>query len=188
MKNKALIIHANSKHEGLSIDVAGAIQAVLEAKGFKIEVLDLFGLGYDPVMPQQERGVYSSDNDLKPFFHFNEVEHIWFVYPTWWGSAPALLKGFIEREWRHGVAFRENEDGTLNPLLHRIQTFGVVTTYAQSKFMNEFPFSSGKQLFKRIKSVAAPNAKFIWISQGKIKERDSAGRLLRRVIDKVQKC
>ena len=33
-------------------------------------------------------------------------EHIVFVYPTWWGSAPALLKGFLDRIFTPGFAFR----------------------------------------------------------------------------------
>ena len=38
------------------------------------------------------------------------AEHIVFVYPIWWGTIPALLKGFIERIFLPGFAvnFREN--------------------------------------------------------------------------------
>jgi putative NADPH-quinone reductase len=25
------------------------------------------------------------------------AEHLVFVYPTWWGTMPALLKGFLDR-------------------------------------------------------------------------------------------
>jgi NAD(P)H dehydrogenase (quinone) len=38
------------------------------------------------------------------------AEHLVFVYPIWWGTIPALLKGFIERIFLPGFAvnFREN--------------------------------------------------------------------------------
>jgi putative NADPH-quinone reductase len=38
------------------------------------------------------------------------AEHLVFVYPIWWGTIPALLKGFIERVFLPGFAvnFREN--------------------------------------------------------------------------------
>ncbi len=38
------------------------------------------------------------------------ADHLVFVYPIWWGTIPALLKGFIERTFQEGFAvkFREN--------------------------------------------------------------------------------
>jgi putative NADPH-quinone reductase/4-hydroxybenzoate polyprenyltransferase len=35
------------------------------------------------------------------------ADHLVFVYPTWWGSMPALLKGFLDRVMLPGIAFRE---------------------------------------------------------------------------------
>ncbi|WP_084099472.1 NAD(P)H-dependent oxidoreductase [Demequina sp. NBRC 110051] len=39
------------------------------------------------------------------------TEHLVFVYPEWWGSAPAVLKGFIDRVFLSGFAFRYRGDG-----------------------------------------------------------------------------
>lgn len=39
------------------------------------------------------------------------AEHIVFVYPTWWGTYPALLKGFLDRILLPGWAFREISGG-----------------------------------------------------------------------------
>ena len=44
------------------------------------------------------------------------ADHIVFVYPTWWGTTPALLKGFLDRVLAPGFAFTENERGYV-PLL-----------------------------------------------------------------------
>jgi len=38
------------------------------------------------------------------------AEHLVFVYPPWWGGLPALLKGFIDRVFLPGFAFRYRKD------------------------------------------------------------------------------
>ncbi|GLH72031.1 hypothetical protein GETHLI_05330 [Geothrix limicola] len=39
------------------------------------------------------------------------ADHLVFVYPTWWGTAPALLKGFLDRTLVPGFAFEDQEGG-----------------------------------------------------------------------------
>ena len=44
------------------------------------------------------------------------ADHLAFVYPTWWGTMPALLKGFLDRALAPGFAFAEEGAGFV-PLL-----------------------------------------------------------------------
>ncbi|WP_084079256.1 NAD(P)H-dependent oxidoreductase [Demequina sp. NBRC 110057] len=39
------------------------------------------------------------------------ADHLVFVYPEWWGSAPAVLKAFVDRVFLAGFAFRYRGDG-----------------------------------------------------------------------------
>ncbi len=38
------------------------------------------------------------------------AEHLVWIYPVWWGSQPALLKGFIDRVFLPGFAFQKREN------------------------------------------------------------------------------
>jgi putative NADPH-quinone reductase/1,4-dihydroxy-2-naphthoate octaprenyltransferase len=39
------------------------------------------------------------------------AEHLVFVFPTWWGTMPACLKGFLDRVLMPGFAFADRDDG-----------------------------------------------------------------------------
>lgn len=45
------------------------------------------------------------------------ADHILIVYPVWWGTMPALLKGWLDRVLQPGFAFAEREDGGWEGLL-----------------------------------------------------------------------
>ena len=38
------------------------------------------------------------------------ADHLVFVFPVWWGSLPAIMKGFIDRVFLPGFAFKKKED------------------------------------------------------------------------------
>lgn len=45
------------------------------------------------------------------------ADHVAVFTPLWWGSVPALLKGFFDRTLEHGWAFRYRENGMPEGLL-----------------------------------------------------------------------
>lgn len=58
------------------------------------------------------------------------AEGLILVYPTWWYSQPAILKGWIDRVWRPGIAFTLRDEGRrLRPALANIHLIGVITSF-----------------------------------------------------------
>src|ERR1700761_8820967 len=55
------------------------------------------------------------------------AEHLVLVYPTWWGTFPARLKGFLDRVLTPGFAFRHLSNDKWEPLL-RGRTADLITT------------------------------------------------------------
>jgi 1,4-dihydroxy-2-naphthoate polyprenyltransferase len=67
-------------------------------------------------------------------------DHIVFFFPVWWGTVPALLKGFIDRVFIKGFAFREIEGGIgYAPLLTGRSSRLIDTPYLLYKFIYGAP-------------------------------------------------
>ena len=65
---------------------------------------------FDPSVQPVEKGLLQARRLI------SWADHIVFVYPTWWGTMPALLKGFLDRVLAPGFAFAETDRG-FAPLL-----------------------------------------------------------------------
>jgi NAD(P)H dehydrogenase (quinone) len=89
-------------------------QALFEAyaqgalsKGHAVRQLKLGSLNFDPVL----RDGYEQSQQLEPDLleaqrQIHWAEHLVLVYPIWWGGMPALLKGFFDRIFLPGFAFK----------------------------------------------------------------------------------
>lgn len=76
------------------------------AGGHEVRLLDLGRVSFDPIL----RGGYRTTQPLEPALKKAQRDILWanhlvFVYPNWWGSMPALLKGFFDRVLLPGFAF-----------------------------------------------------------------------------------
>jgi putative NADPH-quinone reductase len=95
-----------------SDSLCGAI-ARRYAEGSGAEVLVLGSLNFDALA--DPRRVADLEPDLlRAQERILGARHLVFVYPLWWGSVPALFKGFIDRTFTSGFAFRYH-DGKLMP-------------------------------------------------------------------------
>jgi len=79
----------------------------LEACGHNIAFHDLYQEGFDPILPYEEI-TKGADIDSVVEMHCEEiasVDGIIIVHPNWWGMPPAILKGWVDRVIRPGVAY-----------------------------------------------------------------------------------
>lgn len=80
--------------------------------GARVKYVKLIDLHFDAVKAHDYRGAPALERDLVEMQKLiTWADHIVFVYPTWWGSAPALLKGFLDRVLTSGFAFKYRKDG-----------------------------------------------------------------------------
>ncbi|HTZ20247.1 MAG TPA: NAD(P)H-dependent oxidoreductase [Opitutaceae bacterium] len=109
MKISLILAHPNPG----SFNHAIAAQAVrtLRELGHEVTWHDLHAEGLDPILSQEET---ARDASLPPLVErhcreITEADGIVIVHPNWWGQPPAVLKGWIDRVLRPGVAYRFDE-------------------------------------------------------------------------------
>ncbi len=105
---KILVIVAHPDPQSFNHAIAGTAVARLQASGHQVAFHDLYGERFDPLLPSLEIPSQAPlPADVKR--HCDEIaaaDGIIVVHPNWWGQPPAILKGWVDRVIRPGVAYR----------------------------------------------------------------------------------
>ncbi|TCJ93721.1 NAD(P)H oxidoreductase [Nocardia alba] len=107
----ALVVLGHHRSDSLSAHVAERAVGRLTAAGYTVDFLDLHAENFDPrmtVADQPEWGnrdkVYSptAESHMR---RMTAADVIVVVFPVYWQSVPALLKGWIDAVWNYGFAY-----------------------------------------------------------------------------------
>ena len=126
---RILLVLAHPQRESFAHAVQERARAGLQRAGHEVRLLDLYGIGFDPVMSEADRRDYHTPglNEVRvadQLAHLRWAEGLVFVYPTWWYSLPAMLKGWIDRVWVPFATF-ELPQG-LAPVQGRMQNIRLI--------------------------------------------------------------
>jgi NAD(P)H dehydrogenase (quinone) len=107
---------------GQSFNHAVAQAAIVELKqnGHQVSFHDLYAEEFDPILPTGEIPKEASvPQEVE--MHCQEIssaDGIIIVHPNWWGQPPAILKGWVDRVIRPGIAyqFADGDQGEGVPL------------------------------------------------------------------------
>lgn len=120
--------------------VVNEVLATLEAGGHEITHRRLVGGPFENFMSAEERAAYHEPEPLitpettADAAAIKAAEAILFCYPTMLYTAPAVLKGWLERVLVPGVAFVFDDKGRVRAGMHNIRRLGAVTTTRHSTF------------------------------------------------------
>ena len=97
--------------------------------GHEVRQLILGAMDFDPVLREGYQQVQPLEADLRQAqTNILWAEHLTLVYPIWWGGIPALLKGFFDRVFLPGFAFKYREGKAFpDKLLHGRSAHLLVT-------------------------------------------------------------
>jgi len=106
------LILAHPDHKSFNHAIAAVALETLEKNKHRVWFHDLYRDQFDPLLPAEE---LPKDARLPPAIdkHCAEIaaaDGIIIVHPNWWGQPPAILKGWVDRIIRPGVAYEFLED------------------------------------------------------------------------------
>lgn len=173
---RVLMIYAHPREVSLAAALRDAARAGLEAAGHVVELRDLYAEGFNPALSAEERGRYHDvpanlEGIEDHAASLRAADALLLVHPTWWYGMPAMIKGWFDRVWSPGVAFKLG-DGAIEPLLTNIKRIGVVTTYGSPTWLLWYIGRIDRKLIGRgIRRLCARDCKVEWLTLTRLDQR-----------------
>ncbi|MFD0021827.1 NAD(P)H-dependent oxidoreductase [Streptomyces sp. NPDC058382] len=122
---RTLVVTAHPDPGSLTHHVAERLSAALRAG--TVEVADLHQEGFDPRFTPADRRAYQEGGGHPPDVvreqqRLDRATDLVLVFPVYWWSAPALLKGWIDRVFVNGWAFEYSATTGVLPKLQQLTT------------------------------------------------------------------
>ncbi|RYE36498.1 MAG: flavodoxin family protein, partial [Sphingobacteriales bacterium] len=131
---KHLIIYAHPNANSLNSHLKDTLIENLEHGNHEIVVRDLYQLNFNPILSLediegQRAGLVADDVKQEQEF-ITWADCITFIHPIWWTGLPAIMKGYIDRVFSYGFAYRYDL-GIQKGLLSGKQTV-IINTHGKS--------------------------------------------------------
>ncbi|HTY49487.1 MAG TPA: NAD(P)H-dependent oxidoreductase, partial [Steroidobacteraceae bacterium] len=107
-----LVVVAHPSAESFTMAVTRVYVGELARLGHQVVTCDLYRSGFNPVLAAHELaaghpGFVAADADVgtaQRLIRRSDVLTV--IYPLWWLSMPAILKGYIDRVFARGFAYQ----------------------------------------------------------------------------------
>ncbi len=139
---KVLIVYAHPNPNSFNKAILDALLGGLRGAGHEIRIKDLYAEAFNPILDRKDLEL--ANQGVVPEQIASEQQAIsWadalvFIYPLWWFDRPAILKGWFDRVFTHGFAFKYSDSG-MHGLLPQRKALVIVTvggTPAEYKQIN----------------------------------------------------
>ena len=150
-----LIIYAHPSEDSFAKKLVDRIVAYSETLNDVI-VRDLYKMNFNPILTKEEltnlkKGIIAEDVDKEQEL-VEDADVISVVYPLWWSSFPAILKGYIDRVFTYGFGYQAGEEGVEGLLTGRgvvlhTSMGNVVTEEDEEVLLPNYTITQGHDVF-----------------------------------------
>ena len=118
---KHVVVVAHPAAESFTMALTRTYTAELEQLGHSQRTYDLYRMGFNPVLGAQELLPITTDRSASPDVmkaqdDIRAAAAVTLIYPLWWLSMPAMMKGYVDRVFARGFAY-ESHEGIVRGLL-----------------------------------------------------------------------
>lgn len=149
---KILIVLGHPNPHSFCNHLADVYYEACKESGYQCEMLKLNELHFDPNLNlgYNNLGDQVLETDLvKSQESILRSDHLVFIFPNWWSSLPALLKGWIDRVFLPGFSFKYKKGSPLPAKLLKGRTARIIITMdAPTWYYKWFNGSPGLKLMK----------------------------------------
>ncbi len=169
---RVLVVFCHPSAVSFGATLYGRAREALARAGHEMRCLDLYRLGFDPVLSEAEWTTYLSDTGRNFAGVAEHVEAMrWaealvLIFPNWMYGPPAMLKGWLERVWLPGVAFEvaEGRRTRARGCLTNIRRFVVVTTSGSPWWWLRLIRDPGRSMLARgYRVLFHPRCRVCWL-------------------------
>lgn len=141
--NKVLIINGHPNKASYCNALCESYATGSMSCGNEVVVLNLYDLNFNSNL---ENG-YGKIQELEPDLKLAQqkitwANHIVIIHPVWWGSIPAILKGFFDRVLLPGFAFKYKDKGPMWDKLLVGKTGHIIYTTDTPPFIYKWFFGA----------------------------------------------
>lgn len=131
MKN-ILIINGHPNKDSFNFALADAYLNGVKTTNANVSVITIADLDFDPNLKFGYQKRMELEPDLQKSWELiQNADHLVWIHPVWWGGLPARTKGFIDRLFLPGMAFRYRKDSVWWDKLLKGKTAHIITTLDQ---------------------------------------------------------
>ncbi|PWN72341.1 NADPH:quinone reductase [Chryseobacterium phosphatilyticum] len=129
---KIAIINGHPHKDSFNFGVAAAYKDGAEKSGAEIKEIIIRDLNFNPNLQFGYQKRMELEPDLiKAWEIIQWADHLVWIHPVWWGGLPAITKGFIDRLFLPGMAYKYRENSVWWDKLLKGKTGHIITTLDQ---------------------------------------------------------
>lgn len=106
---KQVLIVAHPRAESFTVTMAQAYAEAARGAGGEVVLRDLYRLGFDPVLHEDELPDHEGFQARRDVFDertaIGDADVFAFFYPLWFNAPPAMLKGYVDRVFGMGFGY-----------------------------------------------------------------------------------
>lgn len=129
---KIAIINGHPNKNSFNFGIAEAYKAGAVESGAEVKEIVIRDLNFNPNLQFGYQKRMELEPDLMKAWEIIQwADHLVWVHPVWWGGFPALMKGFIDRLFLPGLAYKYRENSVWWDKLLKGKTAHIITTLDQ---------------------------------------------------------